>query len=125
MTYNKDLLKNVNTLPCPFRVSPPNGYKGKVTEVVDVSLSPTLTLHRDLFVPSFNSIDFCSLPGIASQRHYWFQQCFLLTAGHFFMLSVTITALVLPIMVRLHGLYFWVIFLLLVLMRLLIFTLLR
>lgn len=53
MTYRKTLLTNITTLPYPFLVTLPNGYKVKVTEIGDVLLGPSLTLRRVLFIPSF------------------------------------------------------------------------
>jgi len=53
MTYNKTILKNIRTLPYPFLISLPNGYKVKVTEIGDACLNPALTLCKVLFVPSF------------------------------------------------------------------------
>ncbi|XP_075095451.1 uncharacterized protein LOC142173716 [Nicotiana tabacum] len=46
MTYRKSFLKNVRTLPYPFLVTLPNGYRVKVTEIGDASLGPMLTLVR-------------------------------------------------------------------------------
>ncbi|XP_070049888.1 uncharacterized protein [Nicotiana tomentosiformis] len=46
MSYNKNLLTNTRTLPYPFLVTLPNGYRVKVTEIGDAVLSPKLTLHR-------------------------------------------------------------------------------
>ncbi|XP_075086252.1 uncharacterized protein LOC142168967 [Nicotiana tabacum] len=53
MSYNKALLTNIRILPYPFLVTLPNGYKVRVTEIGDAVLSPKLTLHKVLFVPSF------------------------------------------------------------------------
>ncbi|OIS97776.1 hypothetical protein A4A49_62491, partial [Nicotiana attenuata] len=53
MTYRKSFLKNVRTLPYPFLVTLPNGYRVKVTEIGDASLGPMLTLVRVLYVPTF------------------------------------------------------------------------
>lgn len=53
MTYNKTLLTKIRPLPYPFLVTLPNGYKVKVTEIGDAYLSPALTLHKVLIVPSF------------------------------------------------------------------------
>nr|XP_016451307.1 PREDICTED: uncharacterized protein LOC107776009 [Nicotiana tabacum] len=53
MSYNKALLTNIRILPYPFPVTLPNGYKVRVTEIGDAVLSPKLTSHKVLFVPSF------------------------------------------------------------------------
>lgn len=53
MTFNKTLLTKIRTLPYPFLVTLPNGYKVKVTKIGDVHFSPTLILYKVLFVPSF------------------------------------------------------------------------
>lgn len=45
MTYDKTALKNTRTLPYPFLITLPNGYKVKVNEIGDVYLNPVLTLH--------------------------------------------------------------------------------
>ncbi|XP_070005914.1 uncharacterized protein [Nicotiana sylvestris] len=44
MTYRKSFLTNIRTLPYPFLVTLPNGYKVKVIEIGDALLSPKLTL---------------------------------------------------------------------------------
>ncbi|KAH0676684.1 hypothetical protein KY290_025667 [Solanum tuberosum] len=46
MTYDKTTLTNIKSLPYPFLISLPNGYKVKVTEIGDVCLNPTLTLRK-------------------------------------------------------------------------------
>jgi len=53
MTYTKNALTNLRTLPYPSLITLPNGYKVKVTEIGDVCLSSTLTLYKVLFIPSF------------------------------------------------------------------------
>ncbi|XP_049350380.1 uncharacterized protein LOC125815000 [Solanum verrucosum] len=53
MTYDKTTLTNIISLPYPFLISLPNGYKVKVTEIGDACLNPALTLSKVLFVPSF------------------------------------------------------------------------
>jgi len=53
MTYTKDALTNLKTLPYPFLITSPNGYNIKVTEISDVCLTSTLTLYKVLFIPSF------------------------------------------------------------------------
>ncbi|XP_070041427.1 uncharacterized protein [Nicotiana tomentosiformis] len=53
MSYNKALLTDIRILPYPFLITLPNGYKVRVTEIGDAVLSPKLTLHKVLFVPSF------------------------------------------------------------------------
>lgn len=53
ITYNKTLLTNITSLPYPFLVTLPNGYRVRVTEIGDVFINPTLTLHDGLFVSSF------------------------------------------------------------------------
>ncbi|OIT19221.1 hypothetical protein A4A49_57217, partial [Nicotiana attenuata] len=53
MTFNKNLLTNIITLPYPLLVVLPNGYKVKVTEIGSVALVPDITLHKVMFVPSF------------------------------------------------------------------------
>ncbi|KAH0774314.1 hypothetical protein KY290_011451 [Solanum tuberosum] len=53
MAYNKATLTNISTLPYPFLITLPNGYKVKVTEIGDVCLNPVLTLRKVMFVPSF------------------------------------------------------------------------
>ena len=53
MTYDITTLTNIRTLPYPFLISLPNGYKVKVTQVCDACLNPVLTLSKVLFVPSF------------------------------------------------------------------------
>lgn len=54
MTCNKTLLKIVRILLYPFLVNLPNGYNVKVSDIGDAFLNVDLTLHRVLFVPSFN-----------------------------------------------------------------------
>ncbi|KAH0671522.1 hypothetical protein KY289_026015 [Solanum tuberosum] len=46
MTYDKTTLTNIKSLPYPFLISLPNGYKVKVTEIGDVCLNPALTLRK-------------------------------------------------------------------------------
>ncbi|XP_019256390.1 PREDICTED: uncharacterized protein LOC109234787 [Nicotiana attenuata] len=53
MTSTKSLLFNVQTLPVPYLVSLPNGYKVKVTNIGSLALLPDLILHNVLYVPSF------------------------------------------------------------------------
>ena len=53
MTYEKSTLTNIKTLPYPFLISLPNGYKIKVTQIGDACLNLALTLSKVLFVPSF------------------------------------------------------------------------
>ncbi|XP_019228351.1 PREDICTED: uncharacterized protein LOC109209521 [Nicotiana attenuata] len=53
MTSNKNLLFNIQTLPVPYLVSLPNGYKVKVTSIGSVVLFPDLTLHNVIYIPSF------------------------------------------------------------------------
>lgn len=53
MIFNRTLLIKIRTLPYPFLVTLPNGYKVKVTEIGDVHLNPTLILYKVLFVSSF------------------------------------------------------------------------
>nr|XP_009767104.1 PREDICTED: uncharacterized protein LOC104218332 [Nicotiana sylvestris] len=54
MTSNKSLLLNTQTLPIPYLVSLPNGYKVKVTNIGFLTLSPNLILHNVLYIPSFH-----------------------------------------------------------------------
>ncbi|XP_070054707.1 uncharacterized protein [Nicotiana tomentosiformis] len=53
MTYNTSLLINIRTLVYPYLVTPPKGYKVKVTLIGDIILSPRFSLRKVLFVPSF------------------------------------------------------------------------
>ena len=53
MTYTKHNLTNLKSLPYPFLITLPNGYKVKVTEFGDVCLNPTLILYKVLYIPSF------------------------------------------------------------------------
>ena len=53
MTYTKDNLTNLKTLPYPFLITLPNGYKVKVAEIGDVCLNSTLTLYKVLLIPRF------------------------------------------------------------------------
>ena len=53
MTFTKDNLTNLKTLPYPFLITLPNGYKVKVTEIGDVCLNSTLILYEVLYIPSF------------------------------------------------------------------------
>lgn len=53
MTSHKDLLFNVQTLPVPFLVSLPNGYKVKVHLIGSLTLFLNFTIHHVLYVPSF------------------------------------------------------------------------
>lgn len=53
MTFHRPSMSNVKTLPYLILISLPNGYKVKVTELGDVTLTPKLTLHKVLYVPSF------------------------------------------------------------------------
>lgn len=53
MTSTKSLLFNVQTLPVPYLVFIPNGYKVKVTNIGSLALFPNLILHNVLYVPSF------------------------------------------------------------------------
>lgn len=53
MTFNKASLTNIITLPYPMFISLPNGYKVKVQEFGDVTLSPKIIIHKVLYVPSF------------------------------------------------------------------------
>ncbi|XP_019230719.1 PREDICTED: uncharacterized protein LOC109211623 [Nicotiana attenuata] len=53
MTFNKTHLQNIVSLPYPLLVKLPNGYKVKVTEIGDVSLTPIIVLYKVLFIPSF------------------------------------------------------------------------
>ncbi|XP_016555402.1 uncharacterized protein LOC107854920 [Capsicum annuum] len=46
MNFNKKLLKNIRSLPFPFLVTLPNGYRVKVTEIGDACLSSTPTLYK-------------------------------------------------------------------------------
>lgn len=52
-TYNKNHLSDIIFLPYPLLVILPNGYKVKVTEVVSVSLTSKITLHKVVFIPTF------------------------------------------------------------------------
>ncbi|XP_075084997.1 uncharacterized protein LOC142168238 [Nicotiana tabacum] len=54
MTSDKSLLFNIQTLPIPYLVSLPNGYKIKITNIGSLTLSPDLILHNVLYVPSFH-----------------------------------------------------------------------
>ncbi|XP_075111237.1 uncharacterized protein LOC142181703 [Nicotiana tabacum] len=54
MTSDKSLLFNIHTLPIPYLVSVPNGYKVKVTNISSLTLSTDLILHNVLYVPSFH-----------------------------------------------------------------------
>jgi len=53
ITFNKNSLTNIKTLPYPILISLPNGYKVKVIEFGDVSITPDIILHEVLYVPSF------------------------------------------------------------------------
>lgn len=53
MTYDKNLLFDIIPLTVPYLVSLPNGYKVKVTCTGSFALTPSLTLHNVLLVPSF------------------------------------------------------------------------
>lgn len=53
MAYNRSFLTKIRTIPYPFLVSLPNGYKVRVTEIGDDCLSLTIILHKVLFIPSF------------------------------------------------------------------------
>lgn len=63
MTFNKDHLSDIITLPYPLLVKLPNGYKVKVTEIENVKLATMITLYKVLFIPSFkyNLISISSL----------------------------------------------------------------
>ncbi|XP_019235365.1 PREDICTED: uncharacterized protein LOC109215706 [Nicotiana attenuata] len=49
----RSLLFDIITLPVPYLVSLPNGYKVKVTNVGSLALLPNLILHNVLYIPSF------------------------------------------------------------------------
>ncbi|XP_070035124.1 uncharacterized protein [Nicotiana tomentosiformis] len=51
MTYRKSVLTNIRTLPYPFLVTLPNGYRVKVTEIGDVFLSHRLTMATSMKRP--------------------------------------------------------------------------
>lgn len=53
ITSNKDIFFNLIPLTTPYLVTLPNGYKAKVTSIRSITLSPSLTLHQVLYVPSF------------------------------------------------------------------------
>ena len=53
MTFHKSYLTNIRSLPYPILISLPNGYKVKVTELGDVTLTPRIILYKVLYVPSF------------------------------------------------------------------------
>ena len=53
ITFSKNCLINIKTLPIPILVSLPNGYKVKVTEFGDVPVTSNIILHQVLYVPSF------------------------------------------------------------------------
>ncbi|XP_019224054.1 PREDICTED: uncharacterized protein LOC109205763 [Nicotiana attenuata] len=53
MTSIKSLLFDIITLPIPYLVPLPNGYKVKVTNVGSLALFPDLILHNVLYIPSF------------------------------------------------------------------------
>lgn len=53
MTSNKALLFDITPLTVPYLVTLPNGYKVKVTSTGSFALTPFITLHNVLFVPSF------------------------------------------------------------------------
>lgn len=53
MTSNMSLLYNILTLPTPYLVSLPNGYKVEVTNIESLVLFHELVLHNVLYIPSF------------------------------------------------------------------------
>lgn len=53
MTFNKNHLVNVITLPYPMLFSLPNEYRVKVTELGIVNLTSKITLSGVLYAPSF------------------------------------------------------------------------
>lgn len=75
MTFHRSFTKNIEPLPYPILISLPNGYKVKVNELGDVTLTPKITLHKVLYVPSFkfNLISIhlltVSLKGIVTFTH--------------------------------------------------------
>ncbi|XP_059295482.1 uncharacterized protein LOC132048813 [Lycium ferocissimum] len=53
MTFNKNQMTNLITLPYPLLLRLPNCYRVKVTEIGSVKISTQITLYKVLFVPSF------------------------------------------------------------------------
>nr|XP_016452581.1 PREDICTED: uncharacterized protein LOC107777107 [Nicotiana tabacum] len=53
MTSNKNMYYNLTPLPTPYLVTLPNGYKANVIYTGSVTLFPSFTLHRVLYIPSF------------------------------------------------------------------------
>ncbi|KAH0674692.1 hypothetical protein KY284_014877 [Solanum tuberosum] len=53
MTFHRSFMTNIRPLPYPILISLPNGYKVKVTELGDITLTPKITLYKVLYVPSF------------------------------------------------------------------------
>lgn len=53
MPFNISLLHYIVTLPYPLLVVLPNGYKVKVTQIGNVTLSPEISLKKVRYVPSF------------------------------------------------------------------------
>ncbi|XP_019246355.1 PREDICTED: uncharacterized protein LOC109226007 [Nicotiana attenuata] len=53
MTSNKSLLSNIVSLPTPYLITLPNGYKVKVSYYGSVVLNSVVTLYTVLYVPTF------------------------------------------------------------------------
>lgn len=53
VTFNRNSITNIKTLPYPLLVSLPNEYRVKVIEFGDVLINSHITLHKGLYVPSF------------------------------------------------------------------------
>ncbi|OIT01979.1 hypothetical protein A4A49_56533, partial [Nicotiana attenuata] len=53
MTSNKSLLSNIVSLPIPYLITLPNGYKVKVSYYGYVVLNSIITLYKVLYVPTF------------------------------------------------------------------------
>lgn len=53
ITFNKNHLSDIITLPYPLLVRLPNRYKVKVTEVGNVKVTTMIILYKVLFIPSF------------------------------------------------------------------------
>ncbi|XP_019238625.1 PREDICTED: uncharacterized protein LOC109218705 [Nicotiana attenuata] len=92
ITSNKSLLFNITPLAIPYLVTLPNGYKVKVTSTGSFALTPFITLHNVLFVPSFQH-NLISVHKLIKQLH-----CIVLfTATSYFLHMLQAPSLRMPL----------------------------